>query len=69
MMYKVKDHNNLLRDDSSQAIVSVDKEKLFEHRNKKQIKENIEHLNEEIVSLKSDFQEIKFLLQQIANRG
>ncbi len=68
-MYKVKDHNNLLRDDSSQAIVSVDKEKLFEHRNKKQIKENIEHLNEEIVSLKSDFQEIKFLLQQIANRG
>jgi prefoldin subunit 5 len=69
MMYKVKDHNNLLRDGSSQAIVSADREKLFEHKNKKQIKENIEHINEEIASLKNDFQEIKFLLQQIANRG
>ena len=68
-MYKVKDHNNLLRDPKNQAIINVDKEKLFEHRNKKQIKDNIQHLNEEIASLKSDFQEIKHLLQQIASRG
>lgn len=69
MMYKVKDHNNLRRDPKNQAIINVDKEKLFEHRNKKQISNNIQHLNEEIASLKSDFQEIKLLLQQIANRG
>jgi hypothetical protein len=69
MMYKVKDHNNLLRDPSNQAIINVDREKLSEHRNKKQMKDNIEYLNEEIASLKSDFQEIKFLLQQIASRG
>lgn len=68
-MYKVKDHNNLLRDSSNQAIINVDREKLSEHRNKKQMKDNIEYLNEEIASLKSDFQEIKFLLQQIASRG
>jgi TolA-binding protein len=68
-MYKVKDHNNLLRDPSNQAIINVDREKLSEHRNKKQMKDNIEYLNEEIASLKSDFQEIKFLLQQIASRG
>ncbi len=68
MMYKVKDHSNLVRDTSSQAIISVDKEKLFEHRNKKQMKDNIQHLNEEIASLKSDFQEIKLLLQQIASK-
>jgi hypothetical protein len=69
MMYRVKDHNNLLRDPSNQAIINVDREKLSEHRNKKQMKDNIEYLNEEIASLKSDFQEIKFLLQQIASRG
>ena len=68
-MYKVKDHNNLLRDASSQAIISVDREKLFEHQNKKQIIDNIEHLNQEIVSLKNDFREIKMMLQQIVNRG
>ena len=68
-MYKVKDHNNLLRDPKNQAIISTDREKLSEHRNKKLIKNNLEQMNEEIASLKSDFQEIKLLLQQIANRG
>ena len=68
-MYKVKDHNSLRRDPSNQAIINVDRERLSEHRNKKQIKDNIEHLNEEIASLKSDFQEIKLLLQHIVNRG
>lgn len=68
-MYKVKDHNNLRRDPKNQAIINVDKEKLFEHRNKKQISNNIQHLNEEVISLKSDVQEIKLLLQQIASRG
>ena len=68
-MYKVKDNNSLRRDSSNQAILSVDKEKLFEHKNKKQLKNEINHLNEEIFSLKSDFQEIKLLLQQIVNKG
>ena len=69
MMYKVKDHNNLLRDPKNQAIISVDKEKLFEHRNKKQISNNIQALNDEISSIKEEFQEIKMLLQQIVNKG
>jgi hypothetical protein len=68
-MYKVKDHNNLLRDPKNQAIINTDREKLSEHLNKKQIKNELDHLNGEITSLKSDFQEIKLLLQQIANRG
>jgi hypothetical protein len=68
-MYKVKDHNNLRRDPKNQAIINVDREKLSEHQNRKQISNNIQHLNKEVVSLKSDVQEIKLLLQQIANRG
>jgi hypothetical protein len=69
MMHKVKDHKNLLRDPFNNAIISVDRETLMEHRNKNKVKDEIQHLNEEISSLKNDFQEIKFLLQQIANKG
>ena len=68
-MYKVKDHNNLRRDSTNQAILSADREKLLEHKNKKQMKSEITHINEELTSLKNDFQEIKHLLQQIASRG
>jgi hypothetical protein len=69
MMHKVKDHNKLLRDPHSKAIINIDREKLLDHKNKNKVRDEIQHLNEEISSLKNDFQEIKFLLQQIANRG
>lgn len=68
-MHKVKDHNKLLRDPHSKAIINIDREKLLDHKNKNKVRDEIQHLNEEISSLKNDFQEIKFLLQQIANRG
>lgn len=68
-MYKVEDHKSLVRDSANKAILNIDREKLSEHRNKRQMKNNIEELNEEIASLKNDFQEIKLLLQQIVNRG
>lgn len=68
-MHKVKDHKNLLRDPFNNAIISVDQENLIEHKNKNKVKDEIQHLNKEMVSLKNDFQEIKFLLQQIANKG
>lgn len=68
-MHKVKDHNNLLRDPHSKAILNVDREKLLNHKNKNKVRDDIQHLSDEITSLKNDFQEIKFLLQQIANRG
>ena len=68
-MYKVKDHNNLVRDPSNQAILNMDREKLMELKNKKNMRDSIQHLNEEMDSLKKDFKEIKELLQQIACRG
>lgn len=68
-MYKVEDHKDLVRDPANKAILNIDKEKLSEYKNKKRMKNNIEELNEEIASLKNDFQEIKLLLQQIVNRG
>jgi len=69
MMHKVKDHKNLLRDPFNGAVISIDRENLIEHRNKNKVKDEIQHLSEEVASLKNDFQEIKFLLQQIANKG
>lgn len=68
-MYKVENYKNLLRDPFNQAIVSNDKEKLLDHKSRTRVKEDIQHINQEIASLKNDFQEIKFLLQQIANKG
>ena len=68
-MYKVKDHNTLVRDPSNQAILNMDRDKLMELKNKKHMRDSIQHLNEEMDSLKKDFKEIKELLQQIACRG
>jgi len=68
-MYKVKDHNTLIRDPSNQAILNMDRDKLLELKNKKHMKESIQHINEELDTLKKDFKEIKALLQQIACRG
>ncbi len=68
-MYKVKDHNNLIRDPSNQAILNMDRDRLIDVKNKKHMRDSIQHLNEEMDSLKKDFKEIKELLQQIACRG
>lgn len=68
-MYKVKDHNNLVRDPSNQAILNMDRDRLIDVKNKKHMRDSIQHLNEEMDSLKKDFKEIKELLQQIACRG
>jgi prefoldin subunit 5 len=68
-MHKVKDHVNLVRDPKNQAILNTDREKLMDLKNKKQMKDSIQHINEELDTLKKDFREIKELLQQIACRG
>lgn len=69
MMYKVKEHINLVRDPSNQAILNVDRNSLIELKNKKETKVSIQSLREEIDCIKNDFQEIKELLRQIASKG
>jgi len=69
MMYKVKDHKNLVRDPSNQAVLNVDRKTLIELRDKKETKVTIQSLREEIDDIKNDFQEIKDLLRQIASKG
>lgn len=68
-MYKVKDHKNLIRDPSNQAILSLDRNTMVELRNKRETKTTIQSLREEMDEMKNDFQEIKDLLRQIASKG
>lgn len=69
MQLKVENYPDLIRDSKSRAIINVNRNAMVEHMSKQQMKESIQNLNEEMVSLKNDFREIKALLQQIANRG
>lgn len=69
MQLKVENYPDLIRDSKSRAIINVNRNAMVEHMSKQQMKESIQNLNEEMVSLKNDFKEIKALLQQIANRG
>ena len=66
---KVEDRPDLVRDSRSKAIINTNKNAMLEHISKQQMKESIQNLNEEMVSLKNDFKEIKALLQQIACKG
>ena len=69
MQLKVENYPDLVRDAKSKAIINVNKVAMQEHMSKQQMKESIQNLNQEMVSLKDDFKEIKALLKEIASRG
>ena len=66
---KVEDYPDLIRDPKSKAIINVNRAAMQEHMSKQQMKESIKNLNEEMVSLKDDFKEIKAMLQQLVRKG
>lgn len=65
---KVIDREDLVRDSYSKAILSVDVQKLNEHRQKKQFFKDLLQQKEQINSLKEEIGEIKDLLKQILKR-
>jgi hypothetical protein len=65
---KVKDEKGLVREYSSKAILSVDRESLIEHRRKKKIMKEIIDNSQKINELEKDIGEIKFLLKQLVER-
>lgn len=64
---KVKDHNGLVRDMSSKAILSVDTAALEEHRKKKNMMKNVIENSHKINRIEDDISEIKQLLAQLIN--
>ena len=68
---KVEGHNNLVRENDSNAIVNTD---LSEYNNylslrskRKQKSERIENMENDLKSLKDDINEIKTLLKALSN--
>lgn len=70
---KVEGYNNLLRDPNTNSIINTNMseyEQYVARRNSK-TKENqkVQNLEEELASMKSDIDEIKFLLRSLVNES
>lgn len=77
-LYKIKDHENIVKDRNSGAILFSDRGAADEYRAKKAMLQRTRDMNEEINTLKeqvskidkveSDVQEIKEMLQRILSK-
>jgi hypothetical protein len=65
---KVKEHNDLVRDMTSKAILNIDQEALENHRRKKTVMKSIVENNEKIKELDNDVKEIKEMLACLLER-
>ena len=68
---KVKGHNNLIRDENSNAIVNTDSSEynnyLSLRAKRRQGSERIDNMENDLKSLKDDINEIKTLLRALSN--
>jgi hypothetical protein len=73
MFAKVKDHNNLIRDMNSKAILNTDRIGLQDYLQKREIakKEMSEkaETKQRLAKIEEEMAEIKFLLREIAQGG
>ena len=71
MFAKVKDHDNLIRDMNSKAVLNTDKLGLQDYLNKRELakKELLEktETKQRLAKIEEEMSEIKALLQDIAN--
>jgi carbamoylphosphate synthase small subunit len=65
---KVKEHNDIVRDMDSKAILNIDRESLENHRRKKTVMKSIVENNEKIHELDNDVKEIKQMLSCLLER-
>lgn len=66
---KVKDHNHLVRDSGSKAILNTDMAALLKRRKEKEVNVTLNSLKEEVNTIKNEFQEIKQLLKQLVMKN
>ena len=73
MYAKVKEHNNLIRDMNSKAVLNTDKEGLQDYLRKREVakkqQEEQSETKSRLTKIEQDMSEIKNLLQTIANSG
>jgi hypothetical protein len=68
---KVEGHSNLIRDPKTNSIINTSMSDYQEYLNRKNIaskgNEKIESIEEDLANMKSDLDEIKFLLRSLIN--
>lgn len=62
---KVKDDENLVRDENTRAILNTDKEGLRAYRAKKEKYREIDNMKEDVSYLKNEMDEIKSMLKSL----
>jgi hypothetical protein len=71
MYAKVKEHDNLIRDMNSKAVLNTDKEGLQDYLRKREVakkqQEEQSETKSRLTKIEQDMSEIKNLLQNIAN--
>jgi hypothetical protein len=71
MYLKVEGHKNLIRDESTKAILNTNMKEYESYINAKKVKngekEKIDNLEKNISSIKGDLDEIKLLLKKYIN--
>jgi hypothetical protein len=65
---KVEDHNDLIRDMSSKAILTIDQEALENHRRKKAMMRSLVENTKKVQELDNDVKEIKQMLACLLER-
>jgi len=65
---KVKDHENLIRDPHSKAIVNVDRQRYTAYLRKQQKAERLEHVESKVYDMQNDIKDIKQMLQQLVSK-
>jgi carbamoylphosphate synthase small subunit len=65
---KVQDHNDLVRDMNSKAILNIDQEALENHRRKKSVMKSLVENNQKVKELENDVKEIKQMLSCLLER-
>jgi len=65
---KIKDHDNLIKDLSSGAILNIDRTAILRHEKIKREAEKEARRESEINNLKSEISEIKQLLQMLVKK-
>lgn len=65
---KVKDHENLIRDLHSKAILNVDNQSLVEHRKKKEMMKKVINNSQKIDKIENELSDIKKLLSILIDK-
>ncbi len=67
-LVKVRDHDNLVRDPHSRAIINTDKTGYLAYLKKQQKAERLEHVESRVYDMQNDIKDIKQMLQQLVSK-